>query len=214
MRVGPLGGEDPLEEEMAAHSSALAWRIPGTEEPGELHAHKEWDVTEPPSHLPSPTSSPAFQVSQSAGAVSPCYTRLPTGCLCTPGGDYMSMLLPQFTPPAASLTVSTSLSSMSASAARWRSHTLPCAGQGEGKESRSGSCQGNLSRRARGKRAGSRSWEAAVGEAHAGWAGHGRGAGRQRLQWPDHTGEGTVAGGWWGFNISMASEAKCTASLF
>ena len=33
------------------------------------------------------------------------------------------------------------------------------------------------------------------GEAHAGWAGHGRGAGGQHLQWPDHTGVGTVAGG-------------------
>ena len=29
-------GEDPLEKEMAAHSSILAWRIPGTEEPGGL----------------------------------------------------------------------------------------------------------------------------------------------------------------------------------
>ena len=30
------GREDPLEEEMATHSSILAWRIPGTEEPGGL----------------------------------------------------------------------------------------------------------------------------------------------------------------------------------
>ena len=29
-----LGQEDPLEEEMATHSSVLAWRIPRTEEPG------------------------------------------------------------------------------------------------------------------------------------------------------------------------------------
>ena len=29
-----LGWEDPLEKEMATHSSILAWRIPGTEEPG------------------------------------------------------------------------------------------------------------------------------------------------------------------------------------
>ena len=28
-----LGQEDPLEKEMATHSSILAWRIPGTEEP-------------------------------------------------------------------------------------------------------------------------------------------------------------------------------------
>jgi len=32
-----LGGEDPLEKEMAVHSSILAWRIPWTEEPGGLH---------------------------------------------------------------------------------------------------------------------------------------------------------------------------------
>ena len=30
------GGEDPLEEGMAAHSSILAWKIPWTEEPGGL----------------------------------------------------------------------------------------------------------------------------------------------------------------------------------
>ena len=31
-----LGQEDPLEKEMATHSSILAWEIPGTEEPGGL----------------------------------------------------------------------------------------------------------------------------------------------------------------------------------
>ena len=34
--VHSLGQEDPLEKEMAAHSSILAWRIPWTEEPGGL----------------------------------------------------------------------------------------------------------------------------------------------------------------------------------
>ena len=32
--VQSLGWEDPLEEEMATHSSILAWEIPRTEEPG------------------------------------------------------------------------------------------------------------------------------------------------------------------------------------
>ena len=32
MQVQSLGWEDPLEKEMATHSSILAWRIPGTEE--------------------------------------------------------------------------------------------------------------------------------------------------------------------------------------
>ena len=33
-----LGWEDPLEEEMATHSSFLAWRIPSTEEPSGLQS--------------------------------------------------------------------------------------------------------------------------------------------------------------------------------
>ena len=34
--VWSLGREDPLEKEMATHSSSLAWKIPWTEEPGRL----------------------------------------------------------------------------------------------------------------------------------------------------------------------------------
>ena len=47
-QVQPLGQEDPLEKEMATHSSILAWRIPWTEEPGGLQSlsHKESDTTE------------------------------------------------------------------------------------------------------------------------------------------------------------------------
>ena len=37
MWVQSLGWEDPLEEEMATHSSILAWRIPWTEELGRLN---------------------------------------------------------------------------------------------------------------------------------------------------------------------------------
>ena len=36
--VQPLGQEDPLEEEMATHSSNPAWRIPWTEEAGRLQS--------------------------------------------------------------------------------------------------------------------------------------------------------------------------------
>ena len=36
MQVESLGQEDPLEKEMATHSSILAWRIPWMEEPGRL----------------------------------------------------------------------------------------------------------------------------------------------------------------------------------
>ena len=37
-RVRSLGREDPLEKEMATHSSTLAWRIPWREEPGRLQS--------------------------------------------------------------------------------------------------------------------------------------------------------------------------------
>ena len=36
--IQSLGREDPLEKEMATHSSILAWRIPWTEEPGRLQS--------------------------------------------------------------------------------------------------------------------------------------------------------------------------------
>ena len=45
--VRSLGREDPLEKEMATHSSILAWRIPWTEELGGLQStgHKQSDTT-------------------------------------------------------------------------------------------------------------------------------------------------------------------------
>ena len=46
MQVRSLRGEDPLEKEMATHSSVLAWRIPWTEEPGGLQS-----MGSPPFHL-------------------------------------------------------------------------------------------------------------------------------------------------------------------
>ena len=38
MWIQSLGGEDPLEKEMATHSSILAWEIPLSEEPGGLQS--------------------------------------------------------------------------------------------------------------------------------------------------------------------------------
>ena len=48
MWVQSLGREDPLEKEMATHSSILAWRIPWTEEPDGLQSmgSQELDTTE------------------------------------------------------------------------------------------------------------------------------------------------------------------------
>ena len=45
MRVQSLGGDDPLEKEMAIHSSIFAWRSPWTEEPGGRGVAKELDTT-------------------------------------------------------------------------------------------------------------------------------------------------------------------------
>ena len=46
--IRSLGQEEPLEYEMAIHSSILAWKIPWTEEPGGLQSMgcKESDTTE------------------------------------------------------------------------------------------------------------------------------------------------------------------------
>ena len=51
-RVLSLGQEDPPEEETATHSRILAWRIPGTEEPGGLQSGglQESDTTEAAEH--------------------------------------------------------------------------------------------------------------------------------------------------------------------
>ena len=46
-QVQSLGWEEPLEKEMATHSSTLAWNIPWTEKPGGLRrGRKELDTTE------------------------------------------------------------------------------------------------------------------------------------------------------------------------
>ena len=55
--VQSLGWEDPLEEEMAAHSSILAWKIPWTEETGGLQSigwqrvRHDWSDLAQPSYL-------------------------------------------------------------------------------------------------------------------------------------------------------------------
>ena len=48
MQVQSLGQDDPLEKEMATHSSILAWKSPQTEEPGRLQSmglQKKLDMT-------------------------------------------------------------------------------------------------------------------------------------------------------------------------
>ena len=59
MQVRSLGREDPLEEEMATHSSILAWEIPWTEEPDRLQlwGRKESDTAEVTYHARTQTYS-------------------------------------------------------------------------------------------------------------------------------------------------------------
>ena len=52
--VRSLGWEDPLEEEMATHSSILAWEIPWTEEPGGLQPATEHTLTHTHTHASCP----------------------------------------------------------------------------------------------------------------------------------------------------------------
>ena len=59
-----LGQEDPLQKEMAAHSSILAWRIPWTEEPGGYSPRdrKELDMAE---HMRAHTHTTEYLAHQS-----------------------------------------------------------------------------------------------------------------------------------------------------
>ena len=52
-QVQNLGGEDPLEKEMATHSSILAWRIPCTEEPVQPQRNQSMGVARSQTQLSS-----------------------------------------------------------------------------------------------------------------------------------------------------------------
>ena len=70
IRVQSLGQEDPLEKQMATHSSFLAWEIPRTEDPGgllsiEFSRQENWSGLPfpPPGEIPNPgikSVSPGF----------------------------------------------------------------------------------------------------------------------------------------------------------
>ena len=59
-----MGWEAPLEKEMAIHSSILAWRIPGTKEPGGATVHGVarvgHDLAPKPHHHPMITEGTLF----------------------------------------------------------------------------------------------------------------------------------------------------------
>ena len=61
-QVQSLGAEDPLEKEMATHSSILAWKIPWTAEPGGLQfMDSQRDTTEQLSIVLFHTKGPLLQ---------------------------------------------------------------------------------------------------------------------------------------------------------
>ena len=82
MRVRVLGLEAPLEKDMAAHSSVLAWRIPWTEEPDGLWAIGLQSRTQlkrfSTAHTPATTgSAPTLPSSQSVQSSSTDSVRPP-----------------------------------------------------------------------------------------------------------------------------------------
>ena len=64
-QVQSLDWQDPLEEEMATHSSILAWEIPWTEKPGRLQSMgvSESDTTKATEHTPTHVPSGSFSMS-------------------------------------------------------------------------------------------------------------------------------------------------------
>ena len=70
-RVRSLGWEDPMEKEMAIHSSILAWRIPWTEKPSRLQStgsqrvRHDWTTSLSPSPSSSPSCSQGYGFSSS-----------------------------------------------------------------------------------------------------------------------------------------------------
>ena len=61
MWIQSLGWGDPLEEEMATHSSILAWRIARTEEPGWLQSLRSQRVGHDSAHAYTHIESESFK---------------------------------------------------------------------------------------------------------------------------------------------------------
>ena len=89
MRVRSLSQEDPLEEEMATHSSILVWRVPWTEEPGGLHSPWgciESDTTEWLSTANSPYVLPCFYSAEFKRTIVGMFLQKSCPNLCYPSG--------------------------------------------------------------------------------------------------------------------------------
>ena len=77
--VQPLAGEDPIEREMASHSSIPAWRIPWAEEPGRLYS--PWGLKE--SDTTNQLNIIIFFNAKIGGGVVSCCRLLGVGILCS-----------------------------------------------------------------------------------------------------------------------------------
>ena len=69
-----LGGEDPLEEQRASHSSILAWKLPPTEGPGELQPIGSQRARRDCAHMPTQTAKKELTLVRltGSGKVSQC----------------------------------------------------------------------------------------------------------------------------------------------
>ena len=76
--VQSLGWDDPLEKEMATHSSVLAWRIPWTEEPGGLQSMGSQRVR----HGRATFTFSILREQQDPGGGAVLWCRLPTSLGC------------------------------------------------------------------------------------------------------------------------------------
>ena len=91
-QVQSLSWENPLQKEMASHSSILAWKIPWTEEPGGLQSmgHKESDTTEWLSMSIAETNNTVKQLysNKKKKTSEDCWTQLL--CFQPPGWNFLS----------------------------------------------------------------------------------------------------------------------------
>ena len=88
-RVQSLGQKDPLEKEMATHSSILAWRIPRTEEPGRLQSMRS-QVSDTTERLKRESINKIFPMSSISTAPTLVQTAI--------SSSYLTMTVPHWSP--------------------------------------------------------------------------------------------------------------------
>ena len=76
-QVRALGWEDPLENEMAIHSSTIAWKIPWTEEPGRLQSMGLQRFGHDRATSLSLSFQSAYKLNEQGDNIRPLYTPMP-----------------------------------------------------------------------------------------------------------------------------------------